>query len=134
LVPLTVSCFHDIYIHIFTPISRRKKQISRIITFYDLYKPFLLDSLSLHVLMIFHDNYDPGSPVFDAGDHTGSPQVWCVLQGFIIAFTSEYIPRLVYQFSHGGSLDNYVNHTLADFDIAVLQNPPNANYTETKCR
>ncbi|KAI8430340.1 hypothetical protein MSG28_000644 [Choristoneura fumiferana] len=38
-----------------------------------------------------------------------------ITNGFIIAFTSEFIPRLVYQFSHDGSLDGYVNHTLANF-------------------
>ncbi|XP_073948670.1 anoctamin 1 isoform X2 [Choristoneura fumiferana] len=56
-----------------------------------------------------------------------------ITNGFIIAFTSEFIPRLVYQFSHDGSLDGYVNHTLAKFDINVLQHPPNIQYNETSC-
>lgn len=39
-------------------------------------------------------------------------------QGFIIAFTSEFIPRLVYSttFSNDGTLRGYLNHSLAVFD------------------
>ncbi|XP_026726490.1 anoctamin-1 isoform X2 [Trichoplusia ni] len=56
-----------------------------------------------------------------------------ITNGFIIAFTSEFIPRLVYQFSTG-SLKQYVNHTLADFNISVLEHPPiNTSYNETMC-
>ncbi|CAG9107102.1 unnamed protein product [Plutella xylostella] len=47
-----------------------------------------------------------------------------ITNGFIIAFTSDFIPRLVYQYHNGGSLANYVNHTLADFDTSVLEHPP----------
>lgn len=41
-------------------------------------------------------------------------------QGFIIAFTSEFIPRLVYRtaISEDGSLNGYMNHTLAYFNTA----------------
>lgn len=41
-----------------------------------------------------------------------------IFQGFIIAFTSEFIPRLVYRtsISPNGSLDGYLNHTLAYFN------------------
>ncbi|KOB67538.1 Anoctamin [Operophtera brumata] len=57
-------------------------------------------------------------------------------RGFIIAFTSEFIPRLVYQFAHQGSLDKYVDHTLADFNITVLDQykPLNSTYNLTMCR
>ncbi|KAG6456927.1 hypothetical protein O3G_MSEX010018 [Manduca sexta] len=56
-----------------------------------------------------------------------------ITNGFIIAFTSDFIPRLVYQFSKG-SLDQYVNHTLADFNITVLEHPPiKTYYNETMC-
>ncbi|CAK1600273.1 unnamed protein product [Parnassius mnemosyne] len=56
-----------------------------------------------------------------------------ITNGFIIAFTSEFIPRLVYQYSNG-SLDQYVNHTLADFNITVLEHPPiKTNYNQTMC-
>ncbi|XP_061708885.1 anoctamin-1 isoform X3 [Cydia pomonella] len=59
-----------------------------------------------------------------------------ITNGFIIAFTSDFIPRLVYQFANAGSLENYVNHTLADFNVTVLEHvPPNArdSYNETTC-
>ncbi|RVE52062.1 hypothetical protein evm_003340 [Chilo suppressalis] len=57
-----------------------------------------------------------------------------ITNGFIIAFTSEFIPRLVYHFSQG-SLDNYVNHTLADFNITVFHKyrPIKTAYNETMC-
>ncbi|CAG9782709.1 unnamed protein product [Diatraea saccharalis] len=57
-----------------------------------------------------------------------------ITNGFIIAFTSEFIPRLVYYFTEG-SLDNYVNHTLADFNITVFHNyrPIKTAYNETMC-
>lgn len=57
-----------------------------------------------------------------------------ITNGFIIAFTSDFIPRLVYQFSNSGSLNQYINHTLADFNINVLEHPPfKTTYNETKC-
>lgn len=56
-----------------------------------------------------------------------------ITNGFIIAFTSEFIPRLVYQFTNG-SMNHYVNHTLADFNISVLQHPPiRTSYSESMC-
>lgn len=41
-------------------------------------------------------------------------------QGFIIAFTSEFIPRLIYRvsISTDGSLNGYLNHTLAYFNTS----------------
>ncbi|KPJ17815.1 Anoctamin-1 [Papilio machaon] len=57
-----------------------------------------------------------------------------ITNGFIIAFTSEFIPRLVYHYSTG-SLDNYVNHTLADFNVTVLEHPPHeSKYNQSMCR
>ncbi|XP_045542104.1 anoctamin-1 isoform X5 [Papilio machaon] len=56
-----------------------------------------------------------------------------ITNGFIIAFTSEFIPRLVYHYSTG-SLDNYVNHTLADFNVTVLEHPPHeSKYNQSMC-
>ncbi|XP_068628386.1 anoctamin-1-like [Battus philenor] len=56
-----------------------------------------------------------------------------ITNGFIIAFTSEFIPRLVYHYSTG-SMVQYVNHTLADFNVTVLEHPPkNSQYNETMC-
>ncbi|VVC96070.1 unnamed protein product [Leptidea sinapis] len=52
-----------------------------------------------------------------------------ITNGFIIAFTSEFIPRLVYQYTTG-SLDQYVNHTLTDFNITVLDYPGYWNYKD----
>ena len=44
-------------------------------------------------------------------------------QGFIIAFTSEFIPKLVYkvQYSPDGSLSGYTNFTLSYFDPADFE-------------
>ncbi len=35
------------------------------------------------------------------------------LQAFLIAFTSEFLPRLLYQYQYSWSLEGYVNFTLA---------------------
>ncbi|XP_038208784.1 anoctamin-1-like isoform X2 [Zerene cesonia] len=56
-----------------------------------------------------------------------------ITNGFIIAFTSDFIPRLVYQFTTG-SLRQYVNHTLTDFNVTVLEHPPiGSEYSEAMC-
>ncbi|XP_034823900.1 anoctamin-1-like isoform X2 [Maniola hyperantus] len=56
-----------------------------------------------------------------------------ITNGFIIAFTSEFIPRLVY-LAVRGDLDEYVNHTLTDFNITVLEHPPiGTKYNGTMC-
>ena len=36
-----------------------------------------------------------------------------LLQGFLIAFTSEFIPKLVYKYEHDWKMRGYVNFTLA---------------------
>lgn len=42
-----------------------------------------------------------------------------VLQAFVIAFTSDFIPRLVYQYTYSpdGTLHGFVNHTLSYFNV-----------------
>ncbi|XP_075980505.1 anoctamin-1-like isoform X3 [Anticarsia gemmatalis] len=57
-----------------------------------------------------------------------------ITNGFIIAFTSDFIPRLVYAATVDGTLHNYVNHSLTDFNITVLENRPiKTTYNETMC-
>lgn len=63
-----------------------------------------------------------------------------ISNGFIIAFTSDFIPRLVYMkfYSEDGSLDGYVNFTLSRFNTSEFQ--PNTAPKEseflnvTECR
>ncbi|XP_052753913.1 anoctamin-1-like isoform X4 [Galleria mellonella] len=57
-----------------------------------------------------------------------------ITNGFIIAFTSDFIPRLVYQFAMESNLNNYVNYTLADFNISVIEYKPlKSTYKEEMC-
>lgn len=46
-----------------------------------------------------------------------------VPQAFVIAVTSDFIPRLVYQYaySHNGTLHGFVNHTLSFFNVSQLK-------------
>ena len=37
----------------------------------------------------------------------------CFFQAFLIAFTSEFIPKLVYKYEHSWEMKGYVNFTLA---------------------
>lgn len=60
-------------------------------------------------------------------------------KGFIIAFTSDVIPRLVYrwQVSPDGTLDGYLNHSLSYFHTSDFQSdsaPQNSSYTLEYCR
>lgn len=60
-------------------------------------------------------------------------------QGFIIAFTSEFIPRLIYRFSVSpdSSLNGYLNHTLAFFnttDFPEGKQPRNPTEHVDMCR
>ncbi|XP_059619123.1 anoctamin-4 isoform X2 [Phlebotomus argentipes] len=62
-----------------------------------------------------------------------------ITNGFIIAFTSDFIPRLVYQVvvSPDGSLGGYMNYSLAYFDTRHLQagsEPQMTEYNVTICR
>ncbi|KAG5679996.1 hypothetical protein PVAND_009529 [Polypedilum vanderplanki] len=65
-----------------------------------------------------------------------------ITNAFIIAFTSDFIPRLVYMFyySNDGTLNGYVDWTLARFDTSEFKNgtaplPSVTQYTNiTECR
>ncbi|XP_055715917.1 anoctamin-4 isoform X3 [Phlebotomus papatasi] len=62
-----------------------------------------------------------------------------ITNGFIIAFTSDFIPRLVYRIvvSPDGSLNGYMNYSLAYFDTRHLQpgsEPQMTEYNITICR
>lgn len=75
-----------------------------------------------------------------------------LVNAFILAFTSEFIPKLLYKImyapdrtsSGGGTLNGYVNSTLAFIDLKTLyswengtqpDNPKeNLNYTRDYCR
>lgn len=58
-----------------------------------------------------------------------------VLQAFVIAVTSDFIPRLVYQYaySHNGTLHGFVNHTLSFFNVSQLKEgtqPENSQFDQ----
>lgn len=60
-----------------------------------------------------------------------------ITNGFIIAFTSEFIPRFIYQFfkSEDKTLNGYVNYSLSVFntsDFGASEIPKNSTYDE--CR
>ncbi|KAL0280787.1 UNVERIFIED_CONTAM: hypothetical protein PYX00_001978 [Menopon gallinae] len=62
-----------------------------------------------------------------------------ITNGFIIAFTSEFIPRLVYVFrvNSQGTLDGYLNHSLSYFDVRQFSEgsaPQSTAYNITYCR
>ena len=75
-----------------------------------------------------------------------------LVNAFILAFTSEFIPKLLYKImyapdrdsSEGGTLKGYINSTLAFIDLKILfswengtqpDNPrENLNYTRDYCR
>lgn len=79
-------------------------------------------------------------------------KVAVLMNAFILAFTSEFIPKLVYRYqyapdrnsTHGGTLKGYINNSLAYIDLKTLyewepgtepQNPTaNLNYTRDYCR
>ena len=64
-----------------------------------------------------------------------------IFQAAIIAFTSEFVPKLVYQYgyNHAGSLEGYVNFSLSVFDVSAFENdsiprePKIANVTLCRC-
>lgn len=62
-----------------------------------------------------------------------------ISNGFIIAFTSDFIPRLIYRiFESDGSLNGYLNFTLSTFNISDLEERSQPHLTEyfnlTTCR
>ena len=67
----------------------------------------------------------------------------CILQAFIIGWTSDFVPKLVYvnTDSKDGTLTGYVNHSLSFFNVDDFQNrskPDNPKVDEfgivTVCR
>lgn len=63
-----------------------------------------------------------------------------LVNAFILAFTSEFIPKLVYKSQGDGTLNGYINASLASISISDLHGPPenpnqNVNMTGmTTCR
>nr|XP_029733107.1 anoctamin-4-like isoform X6 [Aedes albopictus] len=62
-----------------------------------------------------------------------------ITNGFIIAFTSDFIPKLIYRLniSSDGSLNGYLNYTLAYFNTSDFQKgsePFQSQYNVTICR
>ncbi|XP_033847139.1 anoctamin-1a isoform X2 [Periophthalmus magnuspinnatus] len=72
----------------------------------------------------------------------GLSKVAVIVNAFVISFTSDFIPRLVYQYSYSkdGSLAGFVNHTLAYFNVSDFQpgteplDPNNLGYHVQFCR
>lgn len=64
------------------------------------------------------------------------------LQAFVISFTSDFIPRMVYQYmySPNGSMHGFVNHTLSHFNVSHFQrgkepvDPMHLGYPVEICR
>ncbi|XP_031420184.1 anoctamin-1a isoform X4 [Clupea harengus] len=54
----------------------------------------------------------------------GVAKVAVIVNAFVIAFTSDFIPRLVYlyMYSPDGSMHGFVNHTLSHFNVTHFQN------------
>ena len=72
-------------------------------------------------------------------------KVAVLMNAFVLAFTSEFIPKMVYRYQYGGgTLKGYINNTLATIDLKTLytwepgtepKNPyANVNYTRDYCR
>uniref|UniRef100_A0A4W3INW4 Anoctamin n=1 Tax=Callorhinchus milii TaxID=7868 RepID=A0A4W3INW4_CALMI len=63
-----------------------------------------------------------------------------IINAFVIAVTSDFIPRLVYQYmySDDGSMHGFVNHTLSYFNVSEFQqgtNPQSVQFINVKvCR
>nr|XP_010956050.1 PREDICTED: anoctamin-2 [Camelus bactrianus] len=58
-----------------------------------------------------------------------------ISNAFVIAVTSDFIPRLVYQYSysHNGTLHGFVNHTLSFFNVSQLKagtQPENSQFDQ----
>ncbi|CAB1322752.1 unnamed protein product, partial [Coregonus sp. 'balchen'] len=51
-------------------------------------------------------------------------KVAVIINAFVISFTSDFIPRLVYQYMYSldGSMHGFVNHTLSYFNVSDFQN------------
>ncbi|XP_072321079.1 anoctamin-1-like [Eucyclogobius newberryi] len=72
----------------------------------------------------------------------GLSKVAVIVNAFVISFTSDFIPRLVYQYMYSpdGSMHGFVNHTLSYFNVADFQpgtaplSPNNLGYPVQVCR
>lgn len=82
----------------------------------------------------------------------GVTKLSVLVNAFVLAFTSEYIPKLLYRMKYapdrdqpgGGTLTGYINNSLAYIDVAYIyqqepgtepENPyENLDYNNTYCR
>ena len=82
----------------------------------------------------------------------GVTKISVLVNAFVLAFTSEYIPKLLYKMKYapdrdspgGGTLMGYIDNSLASINISFVEeqepgtaplNPKeNLNYTESTCR
>ncbi|XP_057203750.1 anoctamin-1a isoform X2 [Triplophysa rosa] len=72
----------------------------------------------------------------------GLSKVAVIVNAFVIAFTSDFIPRLVYQYMYSpdGTLHGFVNFTLSQFNVSHFQpgtepiNPMHLGYKVDFCR
>uniref|UniRef100_A0A3Q1C7E5 Anoctamin n=1 Tax=Amphiprion ocellaris TaxID=80972 RepID=A0A3Q1C7E5_AMPOC len=53
----------------------------------------------------------------------GVAKVAVIINAFVISFTSDFIPRMVYQYTYSpdGSMHGFVNHTLSYFNVSHFQ-------------
>uniref|UniRef100_A0A8C4ZFD0 Anoctamin n=1 Tax=Gadus morhua TaxID=8049 RepID=A0A8C4ZFD0_GADMO len=73
---------------------------------------------------------------------TGVAKVAVIINAFVISFTSDFIPRLVYQYtySNNGSMFGFVNHSLSYFNVSHFQDgkepmdPLHLGYAVEICR
>uniref|UniRef100_A0A7N6BYF3 Anoctamin n=1 Tax=Anabas testudineus TaxID=64144 RepID=A0A7N6BYF3_ANATE len=72
----------------------------------------------------------------------GLSKVAVIINAFVIAFTSDFIPRLVYQYKYSpdGSMHGFINHTLSYFNVSDFQtgtepiDPMHLGYKVEICR
>ncbi|KAM4602805.1 anoctamin-1a [Polymixia lowei] len=72
----------------------------------------------------------------------GLSKVAVIINAFVISFTSDFIPRLVYQYTYSpdGSMHGFVNHTLSYFNVSDFQKgtdplqPEHLGYKVDMCR
>nr|XP_046239776.1 anoctamin-1a isoform X2 [Scatophagus argus] len=72
----------------------------------------------------------------------GLSKVAVIVNAFVISFTSDFIPRLVYQYMYSpdGTMHGFINHTLSYFNVSDFQpgteplQPMHLGYTVEICR
>ncbi|XP_028286458.1 anoctamin-1 isoform X2 [Parambassis ranga] len=72
----------------------------------------------------------------------GVAKVAVIINAFVISFTSDFIPRMVYQYMYSpdGSMHGFVNHTLSYFNVSHFQegketmDPSHLGYSVEICR